>query len=146
MYWPEVTNQVQQLTWMGQSLILLLGIQQPPFPHVHASSCPQSWFRFFIIDLMASTWKRDNQTPFPVKQSCCFTSPSRKNQWQHATCFSYMVTFGFAESWKWDICPWWSPLHAFCICANKHWVPSICVITYKSCPYPYLIIQMRHQL
>lgn len=46
---------------------------------------------------MASTWKRDNQTLFPVKQSCCFSSPNRKTQQQHASRFSYVVTFGFLE-------------------------------------------------
>lgn len=88
---------------MGQSCILLLEQKwrNPPKPIPplacmrHPAQNSQSWPRLFIIDLMASTWKRDNQGLFPVKQSCCFSSPHRKTQHQHASCFSYSVTFGF---------------------------------------------------
>lgn len=47
----------------------------PPPPCVrHPVQNSQSCSRLLIIDLMASTWKRNDQTLFPVKQSCCFFS------------------------------------------------------------------------
>ena len=122
---------------MGQSCILLLEQKwrnsPKPIPPLacmrHPAQNSQSWPRLFIIDLMASTWKRDNQALFPVKQSCCFSSPHRKTQQQHASCFSYAVTFGFlgAEN-KTSPCdeiigvPCLRSFYfecAFCICANK---------------------------
>lgn len=107
---------------------------------------------------MASTWKRDNQALFPVKQSCCFSSPNRKTQQQHASSLSLRVTFGLLEAENKtssrDVtfgvmclggCYFWMDLCVFCICANKQCdaILKVCVITDKSCLYPYLIIQMR---
>lgn len=67
-----------------------------------------SWFRFFIIDLIASTWRRDNQPPCSAEKSGCFSvSPDWKTQWPHATGFN----FGFLQGWEWNM--WWS-----CLCLS----------------------------
>lgn len=63
---------------------------------------------------MASTWKRDNQNLFPVKQSCCFSSPNRKTQQQHASSFSYVVTFGFLEGEN-KTSPWHENTGVLCL-------------------------------
>lgn len=79
-----------------------------------------SWFRFFIIDLMASTWRRDNQPPCSAKKSGCFSvSPDRKTQWPHATGFSQStLAFSRGENETRDdhvcVCLLW-------ISANKQW-------------------------
>lgn len=106
----------------------------------HPAQNFHSWTRLFIIDLMASTWKRDNQALFPVKQSCCFSSRNRKTQQQHASSFSYRVILGIveAENRTWDV---WCAVPRDCcedfvyVQINKA-IHYVCVITDKSCPNP----------
>lgn len=98
---------------------------------------------------MASTWNRDNQALFPVKQSCCFSSSNRKTQQQQASSFTYRVTFVFREAenkttaagyWVFDV----QCLKGCCFKRTMQCHTPSCVISVKCRPNPYLIIQMRY--
>lgn len=109
---------------------------------------------------MASTWTRNDQTLFPVKQSCCFSSPNRKTQQQRASSCSYVVTFGFPEGQnKTSPCDEitgvpclrgcyseWTLYFVYVQINNAmHFTQFVLSLT-NLVLIPYLIIQMRHQL
>lgn len=88
--------------WAGLSCRLLLA-DHGPSPTLHASASPNlqitAWP--FIIDLMASIWKRDNQPQFPVKQSCCFLEQDTQKQPTFRLPKSHIW---FYRSCKWSFC------------------------------------------
>lgn len=122
--WNAILSRKHKLEIVNVSFAIeIWAFCESPSP-LHASpwlKVPLQVYRLFIIDLMASTWSKDNQALFPVKKHTieCFCHCAR-----HRETF---VANGTRQS-RYDWCfKTDSPVilqAVFCICANKQWSSS----------------------